>query len=582
MQATTNLPEEYAFPAQDSFRRAGTDAAHRRQSLWPIALVILIGIAALIPAIWRGIPYGPDLPAHMRNTLSFHQSLQQGDPYQSWLSESNGGYGDPSMRLYPPAIHYLFALSRAITGNWYAAVLLAFTLLSVACSLGVYFFARSFCAPRVAVWASLFYAFAPFHANELYQSALLAEYAGGAALAFAFGFTERVLRRGRARDVAGLAISFALLIYTHIPLTMLGALALAAYACLRVERKNFWRMTGKLALAAGLSVLTGALYWTTLVAEHAWVKGDTVEPGERYNYALNFLFRSFSQDEPRNWWINIVALGTLALLWPALILLRRHASAQTEERKSRRALILLVGFSFLMATPLSLPVWKIIPKLGSIEFPWRWLAVTSVVGAVALAAAVPFWMEKARTRLRPLALIVAGSILIALAFAVSHPMRGALFMARPQFEAMLDSLPGSKGFEDGMPVWANAAPRRMTSEVEADQRAVSINSWNSERREFQVTEGEAVEARVRTFYHPHWKVTTGSGAGLETRPADDGALLFSLPPETAVVTLEFREPLRVRISAFASLAGLLSIFALFVFGKDHNQSPFLGHANTNQ
>ncbi len=580
MQATTNLPDEYAFPAQESLHaQEQTHAAFRWQGFWPIALVVLIGIAALAPAIWRGIPYGPDLPAHFRNTLSFNQSLQQGDPYQSWLAETNGGYGDPSMRLYPPALHYLFALAHAITGNWYAAALLAFTLLSVAGSLGVYFFARSFCTPRMAVWASLFYAFAPFHANELYQSALLAQYAGGAALAFAFAFTERILRRGRMQDVAGLALSFAFLIYTHIPLTMLGALALAVYALARIERKDFWQTFLKLALSAVLALMAGALYWTTLIAEHTWVKGDQVEPGERYNYALNFLFKSFSQDEPRNWWINIVALAMLALLWPTFIVLRSAASQ--EKKRSLRALMLLLIFSFLMATPLSLPLWKIIPKLGSIEFPWRWLAVTSIVGAVALAASIPAWMEKARTHLRPLALIVAGSILIALAFAVSHPMRGALFMARPQFDALLISLPGSKGFEDGLPVWAVEETRPMTSEVEAGERAVTVNSWASERRAFQVAAGEATEARVRTFYHPNWVAMSGD-AVLQTRPDADGALLLTLPPVATSIELEFREPLRVRASAAASLIGLLFICALFVFSKHARQSSFLKHANTNQ
>ncbi len=574
MQATTNLPDEYAFPAQESQRTERRHVSLSWQSCLPLAIVILIGVAALIPAFIRGIPYGPDLPAHFRNTLSFNASLHQGDLYQSWLAETNAGYGDPSMRLYPPAIHYLFALAHALAGNWYAAALLAFTLLSVAGSIGVYFFARSFCAPRIAVWASLFYAFAPFHANELYQSAMLAQYAGGAALAFSFGFTERVCRQGRWRDVAGLALSFAILIYTHIPLTMMGAIALTLYALVRIERKDFLKATGKLAVAAALGVMAGALYWTTLVTEYAWIKGDQVDPGARYNYALNFLFKSLSPDDPRNWFINLIALATIALVWPAFFALRAHSSS--EDKRGRRTILILVIFSFLMATPVSLPLWKIIPKLGSIEFPWRWLAVTSIAGSVALAASIPYWMEKARTKMRPLALVVAGSILIALAFAVSHPMRGALFMSRPQFEAMLEKLPGSEGFEDGMPVWAREEVRRMSGNVEAGQRAVNVSSWESERRVFQVEAGEATEARVRTFYHPHWTATS-DGKVLQTRPAADGALLFSLPPAAISVELEFREPLRVQLSAAASLVGLLSICALFALSRSTRRSPVLKH-----
>lgn len=579
MQAHTSSTEIHAglLHTQASVVQHPGSEATRLQRCWPWLAVIFIGILALAPALARGIPYGPDLPAHLRNTLSFNDSIQQGDLYQSWMSESNAGYGDPSLRIYPPFLHYLFAATRALTGNWYAAILLAFTLLSIAGSLGVYFFARSFCEPRVAVFASLFYAFAPFHINELYQSALLAEFAGGAALAFAFAFVERLCRQGRARDVAGLAIAFALLVYTHIPLTMMGALALAVYALLRIERQDFWRTAAKLALGITLGVMASAFYWTTLLAEHSWIKGDQVAPGVRYNFNLNFLFQSFSTDDARNWWINLVALAMIALLWPALASLKFSAT-QGRERGQRARLWLLI-FSFLMATPLSWPVWKIVPKLGSIEFPWRWLAVTSVVGAVAIAASISFWMEKARTSLRPFAILAAGSIVIAIAFTISHPMRGALFMPRPQFDELLRELPGSEGFEDALPVWAKAQTRPMNSEVEVGARTVNVLSWKSEQRSFQVAAGDATEARVRTFYHPNWIAMSG-GIVLATRPDADGALLISLPQNNASVELAFREPLRVHISAITSLIGLLLIFAVFVFSL-RASSPFVGRTQAN-
>ena len=121
----------------------------------------------------------------------------------------------------------------------------------------------------------------------------------------------------------------------------------------------------------------------------------------------------------------------------------------------------------------------------------------------------------------------------------------------------------------------------MTSEVEAGERAVTVNSWASERRAFQVAAGEATEARVRTFYHPNWVAMSGD-AVLQTRPDADGALLLTLPPVATSIELEFRKPLRVRASAAAVAIGLLFICALFVFSNTHAQSSFLKHANTNQ
>lgn len=543
------------------FNRSLMSISTQRQ-WWPMLIVAGVGIAVLLPAMILGVPHGPDLPAHLRNALSFSESIHQGDLYQSWMAQANNGYGDPSLRLYPPFLYYLLTASHALIKDWYAAVLLAFTFLSVAGGLGVYFLARAFCSPRAAMWAGVFYVLAPFHINELYQSSLLAEYAGGVALAFAFGFLERACRHGRWRDMAGLAVSYAALILTHIPLGMMGSLAFLLYALLRIDRRDFWRTSARLALAAVLGLASSAFYWTTLIAEHTWIKGDQVDPGTRYNYALHFLFKNFSAEDTRIWWVNIVALAMIIMLWPALA----PSSPQPEEagRRGIKALKLLTAFSFLMATPASWPLWMIIPKLGSIEFPWRWLALTSMAGSVAVAAAIPFWREKARGTGRPFALLALGSVVIAVAFTIAHPIRGANYLSRSSFDMMLRQLPGSAGLPDGLPVWAAEQTRDMKGEVEAGQRAVGVVSWESERREFRVGPGEAVAARIRTFYYPHW-VATASGRNLQTHWDSDGALVVALPAEAATVRLEFREPLRVQASAAVSAIGWLLIGALFAF-----------------
>jgi hypothetical protein len=251
------------------------------------------------------------------------------------------------------------------------------------------------------------------------------------------------------------------------------------------------------------------------------------------------------------------------MIWPVM-----HGARSLEAEAHRRgfaAVKVLVVFSFLMTTALSWPLWAVIPKLGSIEFPWRWLAVTSSAGAVAAAASIPFWMEKARTGSRPLAILAMGSVTIALAFTLAHPIRGAVYLARPQFDSMLALLPGSSSLPDVLPVWSTAEPREMSTEVEAAGRAVKVDAWQKERRAFRVEAGDAGEARVRALYYPHWVATAAGGVNLPTRPATDGALLVSLPTEAVSVDLEFREPPRSRLATVISLVGWLLIGTLFVF-----------------
>ena len=112
----------------------------------------------------------------------------------------------------------------------------------------------------------------------------------------------------------------------------------------------------------------------------------------------------------------------------------------------------------------------------------------------------------------------------------------------------------------------------MTTQVDAGSRTVSINSWGPENRSFQVAGGVATEARVRTFYYPHWKATA-NGKDLSVRPDTDGVILISLPPEATSVELEFREPIRSRVSAATSAAGWCLIVVLALFPVRRKRLP---------
>ena len=101
--------------------------------------------------------------------------------------------------------------------------------------------------------------------------------------------------------------------------------------------------------------------------------------------------------------------------------------------------------------------------------------------------------------------------------------------------------------------------------VFGDPRAVTITSWEPEHRVFTVAPGPPGEARVQTFYYPLWVAKAGNQS-LATRPAKDGALLVTVPPDKTVVTLNFREPARVQKVRVVSWAAWLIIMALCIHG----------------
>src|ERR1043166_4644241 len=127
-----------------------------------IALAI-VSVGVIVPMIFWGVPSALDLSNHFRFALPFNDALRAGHLYPGWLAESNHGFGDASFRFYPPALYYLLAAAKALTGNWYPATVLTFALLSMLGAFGIYLWAREFTSSQNAMWAGIFYALAPYH-----------------------------------------------------------------------------------------------------------------------------------------------------------------------------------------------------------------------------------------------------------------------------------------------------------------------------------------------------------------------------------------------------------------------------------
>ena len=528
-----------------------------------ITLILAVSLAVVIPAMFWGIPSNLDLTNHFRFALPFYDAIAAGKFYPGWLAESNGGYGDPSFRFYPPALYYFLAAARFVIGNWYAATLVVFAIVSIAGGLGMYFWSKSILPPSSAIWASFFYALAPYHLNQLYQATLLAEWAGSAVLPFVFGFVERVCERGKRRDIAGLAATYGLLIFTHLPLAVIGSMALLVYVLVRVDGPDKLRKLAKLAVGVTLGLSLSAVYWVTMVAEVGWIGVNQIQRDASVDYRFNFVFSTFSPENLNVWWMNILAVMTLLLFVPALFFvgaaLRGRPSGQLSRaatecrpyKKILRPVIALTAFALFMSVPLSQPIWDLLRVLQETQFPWRWLILVSMGGSILAAAGIGrlFGVPK---------LAVLGAMTISIVFTLSHVVREAQYLPPQKFEQMLTSVRGTPSVNYWFPIWARADVRKMSTEVEAGDRAVTVTAWQPEQRRFSVAAGAATEARVRTFYYPHW-IAKSETEVLATRPDSDGALLISLPQHATSVELDFQEPRRNKFSTISSLSGLIII-----------------------
>jgi hypothetical protein len=296
----------------------------------------------------------------------------------------------------------------------------------------MYFWSRSILPSSSASWAAFFYALAPYHLNQLYQATLLAEWAGSAVLPFVFGFVDRVCERGRRRDIAGLAATYGLLVFTHLPLAVIGSTALLVYALVKTRGL---RKLAKLAIGSVLGLSVSAIYWVTMVSEVGWIGVNQIQRDASVDYRVNFLLSTFSPDNLNVWWMNIITLMTLMLFAPALLMLSARVATeghpyktplmspassllrgflQTPCASNKTPVVALTLFAIFMATPLSRPIWYVLKPLQETQFPWRWLVLISMGGSILAAAGLPMISNGVRSK----RMLVFGAMAIALAWLV--------------------------------------------------------------------------------------------------------------------------------------------------------------------
>jgi hypothetical protein len=346
----------------------------------------------------------------------------------------------------------------------------------------MYFWARSILPASGANRAAIFYALAPYHLNQLYQATLLAEWAGSAVLPFVFGFVDRVCEHGRRRDIAGLAATYALLVFTHLPLAVIGSIALVVYALVRVQGMDQIRKLVKLALAGVLGLSVSAIYWVTMVSEVHWIGVNDVQRDASVDYRVNFLLSTFSPENLNVWWMNIIALMTLMLFAPALLLasgflqttvgaaLRGRPSGRGAQRVATkgnpyktpvRSVVALTLFALFMSVPLSRPIWTLLKPLQETQFPWRWLVLISMGGSLLAAAGLPLISNGVRAK----RMLMLGAMAIAVAFTLSHVVREAQYFPSSRFETMVTEVRGCSCVIYWFPIWARSVALKLPTEV---------------------------------------------------------------------------------------------------------------------
>ncbi len=531
-----------------------------------IILLLCVSAAVVMPMYFNGIPNGNDLPQHYQFAQTFKQAVADGVIYPRWSAASNGGFGDVGIRFYPPFSYYVLVVAESATGNWYDASLITFCFWFFLSGIGVYLWTREYFSPNASLLAAACYIAAPYHVNQIFNAFTYAEFAAAAILPFCFLFVTRICRFGHNRDVLLLAVSYALLILTHLPMTVIGSISLLCFSIVALNKKDGLRGALRLAVSVGLGLLASSFYWIRMATEldfvnHATDKFRSVAYDFHTNFLAAFLYVSpRDYDERSLWFSDLMLLMTVGLFLPGLLLVVYRW--KRDEIQVLKAPIATFCTAIFFATPLSLPIWNYFIPLQQTQFPWRWLSVITLMGSFLVAASHAELAEVFRSKRRPIAILAAGLVIACFVFTATQVIKPAVYISRADLIKRIETLEGGKSYDCWWPVWSQEQAFDNSARAAAENRDVAVNVWNSENRIFTVSPGIPTELRIATFYYPHWKAIF-NGTPVTVGKDENGAILIPLGQEKARIRLTFEEPQYVRIANIASLLTALVVFFSF-------------------
>nr|HQU93187.1 hypothetical protein [Pyrinomonadaceae bacterium] len=421
-------------------------------------------------------------------------------------------------------------------------------------------------SPRVAILAAVFYTAAPFHLAEMYRFFLYAEFAATAFLPFCLLYLTRICReRGFANTVL-FAVSFSLLILTHLPLTIIATLCFFIYALLVVDVR-LWRITAFQVLTAGiLASLLTSFYWIRVVIELDWVSHAqsiywlSLSDGNLilFPFSLNGLdLPGYLQNLYRHF--DVMVILTSTLLMPFLVLLAKERSSLTPPAgRVLIALSLTTVFCLLMLARPSEFLWLNLSFLQRLQFPWRWLSVASVFAGAAFSVSFAFLVKGGYLRSRAAVIACLSLMLIVIAYDIRVISAAPGRFQQEEFNSVVSDFQSEPASEFWWPIWAKSGAFGNTMPVSAGERSVEISIWEPTRRKFIVHEGIPVELRIATFYYPYWHAAVD---GVELTIAMDQNGVISLPVryQRSEIILWFEEPVIYFFAKWTSAVAWLLI-----------------------
>jgi hypothetical protein len=527
---------------------------------------MIVAFVVVAPLLVLGNAFGADFVFHLSSWRDVAQQWHQGVLYPRWAEWANYGFGEPRFIFYPPGSWMLGgALGWILPWEMVPGVFvwLVLTLAGVT----MFRLAREWMDANEATCAAVLYVVNPYQLVVVYSRSAYAELFASAVFPLVVLYAVRHARDA-GRTVVPLALVFAAAWLTNAPAAVITtySLMLLLVVLAVIHRSARMLLSGGAAMALGF--LLASFYILPAAYEQRWVNiTSALSPGLSPGH--NFLFTSVGdpEDVAFNLIISTIAAVEIGITGLAVVASNKPGHPLFSKVREFRWMLLALGtVSVALMFPVTSLVWRYLPELRFVQFPWRWLVPLGVVFAFLVAAA----MVQARARLAWGVLMVV-TLVVLDGWVVRHawydPEEGGEVMRT-------DIARGFEGTDEYEPRGADASslppgvePVVMVAVSEAGDVTerkglahVEVESWKAEEKLFRVDTPQPVKVALRLLNYPAWQVEVDGVVAAAESQEDNGQMIISLPSGRHRVRVKFTRTVDRTMGAV--LSGIASVFLL--------------------
>jgi uncharacterized membrane protein len=546
-------------------------------------LVLFIFIILTFPAYkalrHMGMISGHDTEAAMFKAEEFFNAIKDGNFPPRWAKRLDYGLGQPTFVFTYTMPYYLMMIPMILnTGSIWAFKIIMGASFPFSAFFAYLWLCKHF-RKVPAIIGGLIYTYVPYHMANVYVRGAIGETVAAMFLPLAFWGLDKVIDQPNLVNSAMAALTMAAVILSHPFYGLVFAAGWLFYILVRAGKNVNTLKWAIIALAWGYIACSFYIIpaWADKNLTFLDRMGDYFLE-KQYFVTLDriiyspwgFAGANESDKDPMSVQAGLVSLAFF-MAWILTAVFNKKARQEKNYSTGVYFAVISVISGFMMLS-ISLPIWKLLPMLQNLQFPWRMLFVVNI-GTTFCAAAVLNQWDLLKIGILKKGLIITG-IILAIILTDRQYWNVERYFPYEDKTTTAIGYPGTLTMLlEETPKWhqrdQEANPHNFIQNADVNTKAITLTSliWKTNYHKFEVVTDKAEYINDKTHYWPGWKVRVD---GVEVpllnpyNKLSQGLITFAVTPGKHIVESRLTEPPINYISDIISVISIIAAVALCI------------------